>query len=155
MPVVETWQSAVTSAPLLYVVDDDHAGAPQLPLGVPQTLAVPPPPHVCGDVHAPHDETVRVAPQLSVPVTVPQFLPRREQKPVSDSGVQEPPHTLGVPPPPHVMGDVQVPQEVTVRETPQLSAAVTEPQFFPRRKQKSAFVSDAHPAGPNIWISAS
>ena len=54
----------------------------------PHTLGVPPPPHDAGAVHAPHDVTVRVMPQLSGAVTVPQFLPRREQNAASASGVQ-------------------------------------------------------------------
>src|SRR5437773_705298 len=70
---------------------------------VPQTLAVPPPPHVEGDAQLPPELTVRLLPQLSVPVTLPQFFPRREQKAPSDSGVQVlPPQTLATPPPPHV-----------------------------------------------------
>jgi hypothetical protein len=69
----------------------------------PQTLLVPPPPHVCGAVHVPHEPTVRDDPQLSVAVTLPQFLPRLEQSVASVSGVQLlPPQTFVVPPPPHV-----------------------------------------------------
>ena len=49
-----------------------------------------------------------------------------------------------MPPPPQVAGDVQVPHELTVREVPQLSFAVTEPQFLPRREQKAASVSGVH-----------
>ena len=41
-----------------------------------------------GEVQVPQELTVRGAPQLSVPLTVPQFLPRRVQKAVFDSGVQ-------------------------------------------------------------------
>jgi hypothetical protein len=55
---------------------------------VPQTLGVPPPPQVAGEVQVPHDETMRLTPQLSVPVTLPQFLPSREQNVLFDSGVQ-------------------------------------------------------------------
>ena len=36
---------------------------------------------------------------------------------------------MEVPPPPQVCGEVQVPHEETVREVPQLSLAVTEPQW--------------------------
>src|SRR5438552_732242 len=57
------------------------------PGGEPQTLGVPPPPQVCGDTHMPQ-ATVREAPQLSVPVTVPQVFPSRLQKLVSLSGAQ-------------------------------------------------------------------
>src|SRR5207245_1288564 len=41
---------------------------------------------VCGDRQTPHEATVRVAPQLSVLVTIPQVLPRRPQKVWSLSG---------------------------------------------------------------------
>jgi hypothetical protein len=44
--------------------------------------------------------TVRIALQLSIAVTAPQFFARRAQKAGSDSGVQLPPQTLGAPPPP-------------------------------------------------------
>jgi hypothetical protein len=111
---------------------------------VPHTLVVPPPPHVCGEVHVPQELTVRDAPQLSLAVTLPQFFPRREQNDASVSGVQLAPHTLAVPPPPHVCGDAHVPQELTVRDAPQLSLAVTLPQFFPRRVQNDTSVSGVH-----------
>src|SRR5258708_24160830 len=55
----------------------------------PQTLAVPPPPQVRGEVQAPHELTVRDIPQLSSAVTVPQSLPARAQKAPSLSGVQQ------------------------------------------------------------------
>src|SRR5262245_31493021 len=61
-----------------------HAAPPPPP----QTFAVPPPPHVCGDVHEPQELTVRLVPQLSFAVTVPQFFARREQNALSLSGVQ-------------------------------------------------------------------
>src|SRR5687767_7560215 len=68
---------------------------------LPQTLGVPAPPQVAGEVQVPHELTVRLTPQLSVPETEPQFLPSRLQKAVLVSGVQlPPPQTLGVPPPP-------------------------------------------------------
>jgi len=54
----------------------------------PHTFDVPPPPHVSGDVQLPHELTVRVVPQLSVPVTVPQFLPSRVQNCALLSDVQ-------------------------------------------------------------------
>jgi hypothetical protein len=80
--------------------------AVQLVVGVqaPQTPARPPPPQVCGEAQEPHDETVREAPQLSVPVSEPQLLPRREQKAALLSGVQvePPPQTPAMPPPPQV-----------------------------------------------------
>ena len=68
----------------------EYAGA-QVDAPPPQTLAVPPPPQVAGDVHVPHELTVRDVPQLSFAVTEPQFLPRREQKAVLVSAVQVPP----------------------------------------------------------------
>jgi hypothetical protein len=52
---------------------------------LPQTFAVPPPPHVLGEVHVPHDPTVRALPQLSVPETEPQFLLKRPQNAESPS----------------------------------------------------------------------
>jgi hypothetical protein len=80
--------------------------------------------------------TVRVAPQLSVAVTDPQDCPRRWQNAAFVSGVH--PHTFVAP---QVWGEVHVPQLETVREMPQLSAAVTVPQFFPSREQNCVFVS--------------
>ena len=77
-------------------------------------------------------------PQLSLAVTLPQFLPKREQKLALDSGGQ--PQTLSVPSPPHVCGEAQVPQS-TVLGVPQLSLAVTLPQFLPKRVQKSVLDS--------------
>jgi hypothetical protein len=99
-----------------------HVRVPQAAaaaIGVqPHTLAVPPPPQVCGDAHAP---------QVTVPVhpsdTEPQFFP--VQATVAVFGVQ--PHTLAVPPPPHVCGDVHVVVHVTC--CPQLLAIV--PQWVP------------------------
>jgi hypothetical protein len=141
---VQLWPPLETRVPSKYPLQFPcayavtHVGA--LP---PQTFAVPPPPHVCGVVHVPQLVTVRIEPQLSAAVTLPQFLPRRVQNAVFDSAAQ--PHTLVVPPPPHVCGVVHVPQLVTVRITPQLSAAVTLPQFLPAREQKAAFVSPAQP----------
>jgi len=52
----------------------------------PQTLGVPPPPQVLGETHEPQELTVRLLPQLSLSVTLPQFLPRREQNAASVSG---------------------------------------------------------------------
>jgi len=122
---------------------------PLPPPEVPHLLGVPPPPQVAGEVQVPQEETVRLTPQLSVPLTEPQFLPRREQKVALDSGVQlVVPQTLATPPPPQVAGEVQVPQEETVRVTPQLSAPVTEPQFFPLREQKLVLDSGVQRAVP-------
>src|SRR5512140_96644 len=81
-------------------------------------------------VHVPHDATVRLVPQLSLAVTLPQFLPSRVQNATSLSAVQ--PHTLatGGVAPAHVCGAVHVPQ-FTVLLAPQLSLAVTLSQFLP------------------------
>jgi hypothetical protein len=119
------------------------------PFALLHTPLVPPPPHMEGDVQVPHELTVRLAPQLSVPVTPPQLLPTREQNAASVSGVHvETPQTLAVPPPAHVLGAVQVPHEVTVRPLPQLSFAVTVPQFLPTRVQNAASVSAVHGGTP-------
>src|SRR4051794_26191689 len=55
---------------------------------------------------------------VPVPVAVP---------PSVRSGFEPPPQTFAVPPPPHVWGEVQEPHELTVRDVPQLSFAVTVP----------------------------
>jgi hypothetical protein len=109
----------------------------------PQTFALPPPPHVFGEVQLPQELTVRVFPQLSVPVTLPQFLPSLEQNAAFDSAVH--PHTLAVPPPPHVLGRAQVPHGLTVRGVPQLSVPVTSPQFFPSLEQNEVLDSAVQP----------
>jgi hypothetical protein len=106
-------------------------------------LVVPPPPQLSGAVQVPHELTVRDAPQLSVPLTLPQFFPRRAQNAPSVSAVQAP-QTLAVPPPPQLSGAVQVPHELTVRDAPQLSVPLTLPQFFPRRAQNALSVSGVH-----------
>jgi hypothetical protein len=115
----------------------------------PHVFAVPSPPQVVGELQVPHELTVRETPQLSFAVTEPQLLPSRWQNAVLLSAVQlPPPQTLAVPPPPHVAGEVQDPHELTVREVPQLSLAVTEPQFLPRREQNAASVSAVQPPPP-------
>ena len=86
----------------------------------------------------PQVATVRVAPQLSSAVREPQFFESREQKVGSSSGTQA--HTLE---PLQTSTPVQVPHEVAVRVVPQLSGAVTAPQFFPSREQNSVSVSGA------------
>jgi hypothetical protein len=90
----------------------------------------------------PHEETVRVVPQLSGAVTLPQSLPSRVQNWLLFSGVH--PHTFAVPPPPHVCGSVHVPQ-LAVRGASQWSVFVTVPQFFPSRVQKAASLSAVQP----------
>jgi hypothetical protein len=99
-------------------------------------------PQVCGEVHVPHELTVRLLPQLSKFATPPQCLPSREQKAVSVSGVQQ---TLLLP---HVCGNVQVPHEVTVRVVPQLSAVVKLPQIASWPRQKAVSVSGMQPPVP-------
>jgi len=83
--------------------------------------------------------TVRDVPQLSFAVTDPQFLPSSEQNALLLSAVQVP-QTLATPPPPQVWGAVQVPQ-LTVRDVPQLSFAVADPQFSPSREQNALLLS--------------
>ena len=87
-------------------------------------------PHTCPGCgltgHVPQLVTVRASPQLSTPVTVPQFFWRRLQKEASDSPVHpQTLATLGVPPA-QLFGAVHVPQLAVV---PQL--LVTEPQSLP------------------------
>ncbi len=106
----------------------------------PHTFGVPPPPHVWGEVHAPQ-LAVLVTPQLSAAFTEPQFLPSLAQKADADSGVHTS-HTFGVTPP--QMPVTQIPQ-LAVRGDPQLSVAVTVPQFLPSRAQKAASDSAVHP----------
>ena len=102
----------------------------------PQTFGVPPPPQVCGAVHA--------GPQLTVPPhpssMVPQFLPAPQEV----IGVQ--PHTLLAP---QTSGAWHVPH-VVVREVPQLSVPVTVPQFLPRRRQNAASLSGVQQALPAV-----
>jgi hypothetical protein len=92
-------------------------------------------------------EALRVAPQLSVPLTVPQFLPSAEQSCTSVSG--EHPQTFIVPLPPHVRGEVQLPQE-TLRVAPQLSVPLTAPQFVPSAVHSWASDSGEHPQ--TFWV---
>jgi hypothetical protein len=115
----------------------------------PHTFATPPPPHVCGAVHVPQF-AVCIVPQLSAAITIPQLLPLRLQKVVSDSGVHTVPQTFGVPPPPHVMPIEHVPHIAPVRGAPQLSGAVTLPQFLLSRAQNatSDSATQASPLGP-------
>jgi hypothetical protein len=54
------------------------------------------------------------------------------------------PQALGTPPPPQVWGEEQEPHELTVRELPQLSGAVTLPQAALSRAQKAALLSGVH-----------
>jgi hypothetical protein len=95
-------------------------------------------------VHVPQF-TVLLAPQLSAAVTLPQFFPSRVQNAGLPSYVQ--PHTFGTDgvAPAHVCGAVQAPQEVTVRDPPQLSVPDTVPQFLPSRVQNAGSVSAVQP----------
>jgi hypothetical protein len=118
--------------------------APQVVTGVqPHLFGVPPPPQVTPvPVHVPHDESPRDAPQLSVPTTLPQSLPSREQNVASSSGVQ--PQTLADSAP-HVCGKLHVPHDATVRVAPQLSLAVTSPQLRWSRVQNAGSNSPVQP----------
>jgi hypothetical protein len=118
----------------------------------PHTFITLPPPHVCGAVHVPQLATVRIAPQLSGPVKLPQLLPKRLQNVVLDSGVQVVPHTFAVPPPPHVCGAVQFPQFATVRDAPQLSVPVTMPQSLVSRAQKTGSDSLTQVGPPSVGV---
>jgi hypothetical protein len=59
------------------------------------------------------------------------------------------PHTLAVPLPPHVCGELQLPQ-LTVRVVPQLSTAVTDPQFLPTVAHSCALVCGVHVHCPEV-----
>jgi hypothetical protein len=105
----------------------------------PQTLAVPPPPHVCPAAQPPQ---FRMPPQPS-PIG-PQFAPAVAHV----SGVQPPtelPQTLGVPAPPQMSGFAHVPQSSS---PPHPSA--TGPQFAPTLSH----VRGAH-APPSVPVSSS
>lgn len=84
---------------------------------------------------------VRVCPQASVPVKLPQTFPARAQKAESESAQ----HWFWKQTP-----EVQVPQ-LMVRGTPHESSAVTGPHAFPRRVQKAAFVSVVQPKTPHTF----
>jgi hypothetical protein len=107
-------------------------------------LDVPPPPQVFGDVQVPQELTVRVVLQLSTATKLPQLRPKRAHRALSLSGSQGFPHWLGVPPPPQVFGAAQPPQELTVRVTPQLSRALSDPQALPSRAHRAASLSGLH-----------
>jgi hypothetical protein len=59
----------------------------------PHTWETPPPPQVCGAVQLPQFTELRRLPQLSGPLTDPQFFPSRAQNCDADSDVH--PHTFG------------------------------------------------------------
>ena len=147
---VQRWPLSILQAPAVQVPWPLHGSAhvpvqpsdwpPHLPvqLGVqPQTFCVPPPPQVWGEVQVPQLYVLEV-PQLSLAVTLSQFLPSLVQNVGPVSGVQ--PQTFVVPPPPQVCGVLHEPQ-LTVREDPQLSLAVTLLQFLFRRVQNAVFPS--------------
>ena len=100
---------------------------------MPHTFGSPPPPQVNGAAQVPQLVTVRLPPQLSVPLTEPQFFAKREQNCASLSAVQLTGwHTLVEL---HTSLPLHVPQLDTVRLAPQLSVPLTEPQVFPKREQ--------------------
>jgi hypothetical protein len=76
-------------------------------------------------------------PQLSAPVTAPQFFASLRQNAKFVSAMHALPQTFAVPPPPHVLGEVHVPHDPTVRALPQLSVPETEPQFLLKRPQNA------------------
>src|SRR5678815_5127718 len=96
-----------------------------------------------------------VPPPVSVQVSVPTLLPPPEPFLFSAWIVTEvpPPHVFAVPSPPQVVGELQVPHELTVRETPQLSLAVTEPQLLPSRWQNAGLLSSVQPPPPPVQVS--
>jgi hypothetical protein len=152
VPVHVPHEATLRAAPQLSVPDQAPQALPSrlqkvgLSSGVhPHAFGVPPPPHVTPvPVHAPHEATVRAAPQLSAPDQLPQALPSREQNVGLSSGVQ--PHTFGVPPPPQVTPvPLHVPHEATVRAAPQLSVPDQAPQALPNRLQKVASLSGMQP----------
>jgi hypothetical protein len=110
--------------------------------GQPQTLATPPPAQVEVPGQVLPQLAVRGRPQLSVPVTVPQFLPWAEQKSASVCGQ---PQTFVVPPPPQVEVPGQVFPQLIGRTTPQLSMVDSDPQFFISWPQRTASVLGRQP----------
>src|SRR4029453_14042967 len=58
-------------------------GEAQRPPEARGAVGPPPPPQVWGEAQLPHEATVRGAPQLSAPLTLPQLLARRPQKAAS------------------------------------------------------------------------
>jgi hypothetical protein len=95
--------------------------------------------------HVPQDATVRLAPQVSVPVAGPQATPSLTQNWAFVSSAQ--PQTLGTTAP-QVLGGVHGvpnPQSTTVRFTPQESSPVNVPHVAPSRAQNAASVSVVHP----------
>ena len=88
-------------------------------------------------------EGVLLVPQLSASVGVPQVSEAAAQRAPSLSAVQ--PQAFATPPPPQVTPvPEQLPQE-TVREAPQLSEAVSAPQFAPFAAQRLADDSGVQP----------
>src|SRR5688572_29394260 len=87
-------------------------------------------------------------------------LPHTRRRPLRATGLRAgpvlpPPQTLATPPPPQVWGEVQVPH-ITDRDWPQLSFAVTVPQFLPSREQKAGSLSGVQvPEEGPPWISTS
>jgi hypothetical protein len=89
--------------------------------------------HAWPQAHAPPHVTVRAVPQLSGAVTAPQFFPGRVQKSPLLSATQVHWPFAHV----RVGGVVQLPHEVTVRMTPQLSGPVNAPQTRLWREQNT------------------
>lgn len=99
---------------------------------------------VLGLVQVPQLATVRVAPQLSSAVTLPQLLVLRAQKAMSVSRVQ-----LHTPAALQVAAPVQVPQ-LTVRARPQRSVRVLTPHERPAAVHSWASLSGWHTHWPEV-----
>lgn len=137
-----TLQRSVTVTGPQLALRVEHKAASVSPVQ-PQTLAVPPPPHVRSPPQVVDLVTVLLTPQLSGAVTTPQFFPSRSKKAASVSGAQA--HTFGDPPPPQVCVPLQLPQLTELRHVPQLSCPEVGPQFFPSRAQKAVLSSAVQP----------
>jgi hypothetical protein len=105
-----------------------------------------PPPQTSGHEQLPQ-LAERGLPQLSVPLLLPQFLPRRAQNAPSVSGV----HTQTLLVQVSAGGVEQVPQ-FAVRGSLQLSVPLKEPQFFPSRAQKTASLSAVQAHTPLVQL---
>jgi hypothetical protein len=124
------------------VLDDANASAGQ---------AVELPVQVSAVSHAPAEvrHTVPALPAVCWHTWLASHASTVQGLPSSGQLQLDEPQTFAVPPPAQVAGDVQLPQLDTVREVPQLSFAVTLPQFLARRLQNAASVSGVH-APPSV-----
>ena len=97
---------------------------------------MPSPPHVSPLLQVPQLVMVRWTPQLSITERLSHSLLFMEQSVISEAGAQQ---VLLV----HTSEPAQPPQE-TVREAPQRSVTVMEPQSAPAFMHSSVFVSGLH-----------